>query len=105
MPEETDIGRPKMTIAVIAIGDATEALAIRAILENLGALVILHLPGTPDAFLSAPDDKTGDPRFVVISGHGTENCLHFGQYAPELKIEGLVDGCQRRAQRSLVAPI
>ncbi|WP_426125615.1 hypothetical protein [Pararhizobium sp. PWRC1-1] len=38
---------PRTPVAIVALGDSGEALLIRAILENLGAAVLLNLPGTP----------------------------------------------------------
>ena len=38
---------PRPLVAIVALGDSGEALLLRAILENLGAAVALHLPGVP----------------------------------------------------------
>ncbi|MFD0985624.1 hypothetical protein [Methyloligella solikamskensis] len=38
---------PRTPVGIVAVGDQGEALVLRAILENLGAVVSLHLPGTP----------------------------------------------------------
>lgn len=61
--------RPRVPVSV---GDSGEALLIRAILENLGAVVTLHLPGVPEDFRLILDRAEAAPRHLVICGHGDE---------------------------------
>lgn len=42
---------PRVPVSVAAIGEASEALLIRSLLEGLGATVQLHFIGTPADFL------------------------------------------------------
>lgn len=41
---------PRKPVSIVAIGDQGEALLLRAILENLGAAVSLHLPARRKTF-------------------------------------------------------
>jgi len=42
---------PRVPVAVIDCGATGEALLLRGLLENMGAVVTLHQPGTPRDFL------------------------------------------------------
>lgn len=83
---------PRTSASVIAIGDGHEALLIRSVLESLGAVVLLHLIGTPEDFLLTLEHTRQDPKFVVICGHGDANGLVFGDYANEVDTSPLIDG-------------
>ncbi|MBO0754596.1 MAG: hypothetical protein J2P54_01940 [Bradyrhizobiaceae bacterium] len=41
---------PRTPVSIIDCGDPPEALTIRGLLENMGAVVTMHLPGTPGAW-------------------------------------------------------
>ena len=83
---------PRTPVAIIDCGDAPEAGAIRGLLENMGAVVTMHLPGTPGDFLLALGQGELAPEFVIICGHGDENGIVFGEYAPGIDTSGLVAG-------------
>lgn len=82
---------PRRPVSVVDIGDAGEALLIRAILENLGAVVTLHLPGTPGDFLLTLADSTS-PEHIIICGHGRETGFHFGDYGEDIDVSMLRAG-------------
>ncbi len=83
---------PRKRVSIAAIGDQGEALLLRAILENLGAVVTLHLPGTPEDFLKVIGQEASSPPVLIVSGHGDEDGLIFGAYAPEIDVSMLTDG-------------
>lgn len=83
---------PRTPIAIIDSGDPPEAWAIRALLENMGAVVTMHLPGTPGDFLLTLGQGELAPEFVIICGRGDENGIVFGEYAPGIDTSCLVDG-------------
>jgi hypothetical protein len=83
---------PRTPVAVVAVGDASEALLVRAILESLGAAVMLHLVGTPEDFLRIIEQGETAPRHIVICGHGDENGLIFGAYDDGIDVAALVQG-------------
>lgn len=83
---------PRRPLSIVAIGDQGEALLLRAILENLGAAVRLHLPGTPEDFLRVIGQGESAPPILIISGHGNEKGFIFGEFAPEIDVSMLSDG-------------
>lgn len=83
---------PRWPIGVIAIGDSGEALLIRSLLENLGASVTLHLPGTPGDFLTLLGQGRTPYEYVVISGHGDAGGFVFGHYAEMIDVSALTNG-------------
>lgn len=83
---------PKTPVAVVAVGEAGEALLVRSILENLGAAVLLHLIGTPEDFLRVIEQGDAAPRYMVICGHGDANGLIFGEYGDEIGVTSLDRG-------------
>lgn len=83
---------PREPVSVVAVGDSGEALLIRAILENLGAVVSLHLPGTPDDFLRVLGQGETASRVLVICGHGDDNGFVFGTFAVGIDTSSLIAG-------------
>jgi hypothetical protein len=83
---------PRVPVAVIDCGETSEALLLRGLLENMGAVVALHQPGTPADFLLVLGQGRDAPGFIVICGHGDENGLVFGDYAPDIDTSCLVQG-------------
>ncbi|OCP17822.1 MULTISPECIES: hypothetical protein [unclassified Ensifer] len=82
---------PRVPVAVVDIGDALEALLIRATLESLGAVVTLHLPGTPQDFLTLIGAGDLVHQYVVICGHGDDNGFVFGEYCEGIDTSMLVE--------------
>ncbi len=83
---------PRTPVAVVAIGEASEALLVRSILESLGAAVLLHLIGTPEDFLRVIGQGEAAPRYLVICGHGDDNGLVFGEYGNGIGMAALRQG-------------
>lgn len=83
---------PRMPVAVVAIGDSGEALLIRSVLESLGAVVSLHLIGTPEDFLKVIGQCDAAAPFMIISAHGDENGLVFGDYVADIDTSMLRKG-------------
>jgi hypothetical protein len=83
---------PRLPVAVIDCGATGEALLLRALLESMSAVVTLHQPGTPNDFLLVVGQGGDAPAFLVICGHGDENGLVFGEYAPDVDVSCLVNG-------------
>jgi hypothetical protein len=84
--------QPRIPVAVVAIGEASEAFLVRSILEGLGATVLLHLIGTPEDFLKVIEQGENAPRYVVICGHGNENGFIFGAYGGTIDTSALQQG-------------
>ncbi|MEI2300218.1 hypothetical protein [Ensifer sp. MJa1] len=83
---------PRVPVAVVDIGDTLEALLIRSMLESLGAVVTLHLPGTPEDFLTLIGAGESVHQYLIICGHGDENGFVFGDYIDEIDTSMLVEG-------------
>ncbi|WDZ75549.1 hypothetical protein PWG15_13095 [Ensifer adhaerens] len=83
---------PRVPVAVVDIGDTLEALLIRSMLESLGAVVTLHLPGTPGDFLTLIGGGELVHQHLVICGHGDENGFVFGDYIEDIDTSMLIEG-------------
>ena len=83
---------PRTSIAVVDCGATGEALLTRAVLESLGAAVILHRPGTPKDFLRLLRQPDAAASTLVICAHGDASGIVFGAYAPEIDTSCLVNG-------------
>ncbi len=83
---------PRPLVAIVALGDSGEALLLRAILENLGAAVALHLPGVPADVIACFAQGSVAPAHLIVSGHGDENGLVLGEFGPGIDTSDLVDG-------------
>lgn len=83
---------PRKPVAIVALGDSGEALLLRAILESLGAAVILHLPGTPGDVLKCLQQGEDGPEYIILSGHGDENGFVLGEFVDGIDAGMLVDG-------------
>lgn len=83
---------PRVPVAVVDIGDTLEALLIRSMLESLGAVVTLHLPGTPEDFLTLIAGGERVHQHLIICGHGDENGFVFGDYIEDIDTSMLVEG-------------
>ncbi|MBN8952508.1 MULTISPECIES: hypothetical protein [unclassified Rhizobium] len=93
MAVDENFFHPRRPVSIVALGDSGEALLLRAILESLGAVVTLHLPATPSDFLKCVDQGTSAPRYMILSGHGEEGGLVFGEFDEGIDTSMLVAGC------------
>ncbi|MCK2055945.1 hypothetical protein [Methylobacterium sp. 37f] len=84
------ISRP--LVSIVAIGDSGEALLLRALLESLGASVLLHLPGTPADVLLVLGAGGSPADHLVLSGHGDDEGFILGEYGPEIDTRCLTRG-------------
>jgi hypothetical protein len=64
----------------------------RSILESLGLMTCLSLPGSPDALVRALDGTTGTPLMMVICGHGTDGAFDVGEFGEGIDASALDDG-------------
>lgn len=83
---------PRRRAAIVAVGETSEALLLRGILESLGAVVTLHQPATPEDFLLVLGQGAAAPRHIVISAHGDENGFVLGDFGPGIDTTSLVKG-------------
>ena len=83
---------PRPPVAIVAVGDSGEALLLRAVLENLGAAVTLHLPGVPADVVACLAQGPPSPAHLIISGHGDDNGFVLGEFGPGIDASALVDG-------------
>lgn len=79
-------------VSLVCIGDTGEALLLRAILESMNAVVLTHVIGTPNDFLMVMNQSTTAPRYLLISAHGGDHGLVFGDYANFIDTSALKNG-------------
>jgi hypothetical protein len=92
-PIDTSFDFPRTPVGVVDWGPAAgEAQLTRALLENLGAVVTLHQPGTPKDFLRVLGQGEAAGSALVICAHGDANGFVFGDYAPGIDTSCLISG-------------
>ncbi|MCA9995214.1 MAG: hypothetical protein KDE56_05680 [Anaerolineales bacterium] len=106
---DTQFYAPRLPVSIVALPNAYEAHAIRALLEMLEAVVSVHWIGTPGDFLKVLGQGDSAPRYLFIAGHGDadegfwlssyadfiDTSMLRGEYLPADAIEPVVDlpGC------------
>lgn len=81
-PVDTQFFAPRLPINIVALTNAYEAEAMRALLEMLGCVVTIHWIGTPTDFLKVLGQGEAAPPYLLIAGHGDDvNGYYFGEYA------------------------
>lgn len=90
-PVDTTFFSPKLSAAIAAVADSSEAGFMREMLEQLNMSVLLHKVGTPDDFLKVIGQTENAPQFLLISAHGDEGGLEFGEYMEEIDVSSLED--------------
>jgi len=92
-PIDQSFDFPRTPVGVVGWGaGAGEAQLTRALLENLGAVVTLHQPGTPRDFLRVLGQGEAAGCALVICAHGDTNGFVFGDYAPGIDTSCLISG-------------
>lgn len=89
-PIDTRFFSPQTPVCIVDYGDPAEAGLARDLLEGLGAVPLLHRPGTPDDFLLVLGQEADAPPFLLLCGHGDEICFVFGAYGPDIDPSALV---------------
>lgn len=91
-PIDTQFYGPKTPIAIACIHDHENAYVFRQALEGLGAVTLFHNIGTPGDFLKVIGQEDSAPPYLVISGHGGEHGIEFGDYMEGIDVSMLIDG-------------
>ncbi|WP_052807213.1 hypothetical protein [Risungbinella massiliensis] len=94
-PVDTRFFAKKLPVAIAAIDDGSEANYIRTLLEQLNVVTLLHAIGTPNDFLQVISQEETAPPYLIISAHGDEGGLIFGEYIEEIDASSLQDGIMR----------
>ena len=83
---------PRVPVGVVALpGDGHEAVAVRSLLEQLGAITHLSLIGAPHDFVQVIGQGTHAPPYLVICAHGDESGFVFGEYDEHVDVS-ILDG-------------
>jgi hypothetical protein len=92
-PIDTEFFFKYRPVAIAPHGNAgDDSRFVRTLLEQLGAVVLLHQIGTPGDFLRVISQGQQAAPYLVICGHGDEDGLVFGEYAPNIDTSMLIDG-------------
>jgi hypothetical protein len=80
-----------LQVGIVSVDDQHQSHLFRSILENLEVAVHLTSFGTPEGFLHLMG--TGSfPSYTILSCHGDEGGICFGEYIEEIDVSTLVDG-------------
>ncbi|MFD0716005.1 hypothetical protein [Paenibacillus sp. GCM10027626] len=90
-PVDQQFYAPKLPVAIAAIGDGQEAIFIRTLLEQFNVVTLMHMIGTPGDFLQVIGQEENAPPYLIISAHGEEGGLVFGEYIEEIDVSSLQD--------------
>ena len=91
-PVDTEFFGPKTPVAIACVHDHENALVFRRLLEGLSAVTLFHNIGTPEDFLKVISQDETTPPYLVISGHGGDHGIEFGEYMEGIDVSMLVDG-------------
>jgi hypothetical protein len=82
---DTQFDYPRLAANIIALPNAYEAHAMRALLEMLDSVVTIHWIGTPMDFLKVLGQGDTAPRYLLIAGHGDkESGYYLGEYGEHI---------------------
>jgi hypothetical protein len=103
-PVNTEFYGPRMPVEIVDFGLGGDGELLRSILESLNCVVLSHWPGAPGDFLKVIGQGDSCAPYLIVSGHGDEGGLIFGEYADCIDTSMLVDGhmpaeCIRRHAR------
>ncbi len=91
-PVDTRFDDKKLPVAIAHVDRGEQAIMLRHLLEELGAIVLLHGISTPGDFTKVISQGDDAPPFLIIASHGDENGLVFGEYIPRIDVSMLVEG-------------
>ena len=91
-PIDSQFFGPKTPVAIACIHDHENALVFRRLLEGLSAVTLFHNMGTPGDFLKVIGQEDTAPPYLVISGHGGDHGIEFGDYMEGIDVSMLIDG-------------
>lgn len=86
-PPATRFFHPRMPVEILSLSPDSEATMLRALLESLGAVVLLHHPGTPGDILTVLDRSGTDPSLLILSGHGDDDGFVIEEVAEGIGID------------------
>ncbi|MDA0745824.1 MAG: hypothetical protein O2954_04850 [bacterium] len=90
-PVDTKFFDKKLPVGIANVYSAQSALLFRTLLEDLGAVVLLHNLGTPGDFLEILAQGEDAPPYLIIAGHGDENGIVFGEFMESIDTSMLVE--------------
>jgi hypothetical protein len=92
-PVDARFYSPRFPVAIANCGGVGEdATIVRGILEQLGAVVLLHHVGTPGDLLEVLSQGETTAPYLIVCAHGDDNGLVFGEYIPQIDTSMLVAG-------------
>ncbi len=91
-PVDTRFDDKKVPVSIAHVDRGEHSIMLRHLLEELGAVVLLHGISTPGDFTKVISQVEEAPPFLIVSTHGDENGLVFGGYIPSIDVSMLVEG-------------
>lgn len=88
-PVDARFFAPRTPVAIVDLGDSHEAAVARALLEGMGAVTLLHAPGTPEDFLLVLGQEHDVAPYLLICGHGDGTGFVFGEYGEGIDTSAL----------------
>lgn len=86
-PPATRFFHPRVPVEILSLSPDSEATMLRAVLESLGAVVLLHHPGTPGDILAVLDRPESDPSLLILSGHGDDEGFVIDEVAEGIGVD------------------
>lgn len=86
-PAGTGFFRSQVPVEILSLSPDPEATMLRAVLESLDAVVLLHRPGTPGDILAVLDRPASEPSLLILSGHGDDDGFVIDEVAEGIGID------------------
>jgi len=92
-PVDTEFFAPRTPVEIVDCGGVGSLGRLaRDLIEELGGTAHLHLCGTPGDFLKVIAQGERAAPYLIITAHGDDNGLVFGEYADSIDTSMLVEG-------------
>lgn len=89
-PIDTQFFGPKTPVAIACVHNPDDAQRLRHLLEGLRAVTHYHNIGCPADFLRVIAQEQTAPPYLIVSGHGGDHGIHFGDYIDTIDTSSLV---------------
>ena len=89
-PVDTSFFSKKLPIEIANVVDTCHSVMLRGLLEELGAVVLVHNIGCPQDFLKIIGQGEAIAPYLIIACHGDDNGIVFGDYMEGIDASMLV---------------
>ena len=89
-PIDTEFFGPKIPVGIACVHDPANAQILRHVIEGFWTVTHYYAIGCPADFLKVIAQDESAPPYLVISGHGGEHGILFGEYIDTIDTSSLI---------------